>query len=157
MIRLRNFLATFFISPEFFILIGCLFGIYYFEPKITAIGESIRKDPEVWKYLPVLPIAFSTAAISFSSKIRAPLENFSNKVLYEWQFYQLLVDRVYVSFFYAIFAAATAVALWFFGQALKDSIIGITYIYSVLSSGATALTMLMAQQKLRELIEKYQT
>lgn len=156
MIRLKNTLAALFISPEFLILTSCIAGFYYFEPTFGYIGESMRRDAEVWKYLPALPIAFSTAAIGFSSKIRAPLENFSNKTLYEWDLYHLLVDRIYISFFYAIFATGTAISLWFFGQSLDASIIGISYTFAVLSSGATALTMLMAQQKLRELVEKYQ-
>ena len=153
--RAFNFLAVLFIAPEFLIGLICLCLFYYFEYFFDEIGKSIRSDPEVWKFLPALPLIFSTAAFNFSSKIRAPLENFSNKTLYKWEFYQLLVDRVYVGFFYAIAAGFTAVSLWFFGQSLSTSKVGVIFIFSVLSSGVTALTMLMAQQKIRELIEKY--
>jgi hypothetical protein len=153
--RFFNLLAVLFVAPEFLVGLICLGTFYYFEYFFEWIGKSIRADAEVWKYLPALPLVFSTAAFNFSSKIRAPLENLSNKILYEWNFYQLLVDRVYVGFFYAIFAGFTAVSLWFFGQSLSYSKVGVIFIFSVISSGVTALTMLMAQQKLRELIEKY--
>lgn len=148
-------MATLLISPEVVVVLIVLVCLQFFPAPFMELGKSIRSDAEIWKYLPGLIFIFSTTAFNFSSKLRAPLENFSNKSLYEWPLYHLLVDRVYVSLLYAIAAGFAGLWLWFFGQSLTEPIVGAVFLASVGSSGTTALTMLLAHQKLRELIEKY--
>lgn len=153
--RIKNLIAALFISPEIVLVLIVLGCLQYFPENFKLLGKSIRSDTEIWKYLPGLTLIFSTTAFNYSSKLRAPLENFSNKHLYEWPHYDLLVDRVYVSLFYAIAAGCTGLWLWFFGQSLSEQAVGAIFLASTGTSGVTALAMLLAHQKLRELIEKY--
>lgn len=153
--RLKNLALTLFVSPEVLSAAATLAFIYFLPNQAGELGKSIRADSEIWKYLPALTLVLSGSAISTSFKVRAPLENFSNKPLYEWPLYQLLVDRVYISLFFAISSAIAALALWFLGAKLGDVQIAAIFLGSAAVSGTTALTMLLAQQKLRELIERH--
>jgi hypothetical protein len=155
MMRLKNLLLATVISPESLIVLAIFALSGYFPLELQTLGESIRSDAEIWKYLPGLTVLFSTTAIGYSSKIRAPLENSSNKKLYEWPHYPLLVDRVYVSFFFAIGSGGIGLWLWFFGKTLSASNVGVVFLASTLVSGTTALTMLLAHQRLRELINTH--
>jgi hypothetical protein len=155
MMRLKNLVLGTFISPEMLIVLVVFSLSSYFPLEFQRLGENIRSDVEIWKYLPGLTIVLSTAAFNYSSKIRAPLESTSNKRLYEWPHYALLVDRVYISLFFAIVAGTLGLWLWFFGKSLLASTVGFVFLASTLASGTTALTMLLAHQKLRELIETH--
>lgn len=155
MMRLKNVLFALFISPELVEVLAVFALLQYFPTEYESLGKTIRSDSEVWKYLPALTLAFSTTAISYSSKIRAPLENFSNKRLYEWPLYHLLVERVHVGILYGVLAGAASLTLWFIGTSLNDENVGAIFLASTISSGTTALTMMLAHQKLRELVEKY--
>lgn len=151
--RLKNFFIAALVSPE--VAIGLAVAVFAISaPKAAAaLGDAIRSDAEVWKYLPALTLLFSGAAITSSFKLRAPLESFSNKILYHWPGYQLLVDRVYIGLFYGISSAAASLALWIVGQKISPILTASVFLAATLISGATALSMLLAQQKLRELLE----
>jgi hypothetical protein len=153
--RIKNLLAATFISPEVVIVLAVMFFLQVMPAEAIALGKAIRSDVEVWKYLPTLTLAFSIAAINFSSKLRAPLENSSNKPLYQWPLYDFLVDRVYVGIFFSVLAGAASLSLWILGSYLSESTVAAIFLVSTLASGATALTMMLAQQKLRELIDKH--
>ncbi len=151
--RLKNFLIAALVSPE--VAIGLAVAVFAISAPRTAaaLGDAIRSDAEVWKYLPALTLLFSGAAINSSFKLRAPLESFFNKILYHWPGYQLLVDRVYIGLFYGISSAAASLALWIVGQKINPILTASVFLAATLISGATALSMLLAQQKLRELLE----
>lgn len=151
--RLKHFLIAAFVSPE--VAIGLAVAVFAISaPKLAAaLGDAIRSDAEVWKYLPVLTLVFSGAVINASFKLRAPLESFSNKILYHWSAYHLLVDRVYIGLFYGICSAAASLALWIVGQKIGPILVASIFLAATLISGVTALSMLLAQQKLRELLE----
>jgi hypothetical protein len=155
MMRLKNLLSVLLISPEILIVIAVFVLLSFFPEKFQSLGESIRSDAEIWKYLPGLTIVFASTAFNYSSKIRAPLEGTSNKSLYEWPHYDLLVHRVYVSLLFAVLAGVVGLWLWFFGQSLTASTVGAVFLASTLASGTTALTMLLAHQKLRELVDRH--
>ena len=153
MSRFKNIVLALLVSPEIVVCLSVLGLVVVIPDHIASLGEVIRSDPEVWKYLPALTFIFSGAAINSSFKLRAPLENFSNKVLYRWPAYQLLVDRVYIALFYGICSAGGSLALWVFGLKLEPVWVASVFLAATLMSGVTALTMILAQQKLRELLE----
>jgi hypothetical protein len=115
----------------------------------------MRADDEVWKHLPTLTLLFSGLAFKFSSKLRAPLENQSNKALYEWPHYKLLKDRVLVSLIFASVSGIVGLGLWVLGGPAEPKIVGVTFLAATVTAAITALTMLLAHQKLRELLETY--
>lgn len=152
--RIKNFLICIFVSPELVVLLLIAVGFVYSPESLVALGENLKSDSEVWKYMPTLTLVFSGAAFGLSSKIRAPLENSSNKLLYEWPLYQLLVDRVLVSMAFAGICGATGLLLWVFGQSLSATTVGCVLLAATGVSATTAVTMLLAHQKLRELIDR---
>nr|WP_131515295.1 hypothetical protein [Pseudomonas chengduensis] len=153
--RFKNLAIAFFVSPEILLALG-VFAFVTLSPESAAnLGNAIRSESEIWKYLPALTFIFAGAAINYSFKLRAPLENSSNKALYQWPLYHLLVDRVYIGLFYGISSAAASFILWIIGQQLSPHHVALVFLIATTVSGTTALTMLLAQQKLRELLDKY--
>lgn len=153
--RAKFLILAVFVSPEFLIALVAL-GLYALYPEIlNAIGDKIKSEKEVWKYLPTLTLGFSALAFKQSSKLRAPLDNSSNKVLYDWPLYQLLVDRVMVSLIFAIACGVISLILWIFGNSWSSESVGAVFIGATGAAASTALLMLLAHQKLRELMEKY--
>lgn len=150
--RIKYLLIALAVSPE--VLVGLLVAAFVviFPRHAAAFGETIRSDAEVWKYLPGLTFIFVGFIIKSSFTLRAPLESSSNKVLYCWPGYQFLVDRVYVGLFYGIASTIASLALWFFGKAFDPILVALIFLSATLVSGMTALTMLLAQQKLREIL-----
>lgn len=153
--RVNNILFCLFLSPELLMFLLVATGFVYLPESISALGNKLKSDSEVWKYMPTLTLLFSGAAFNLSSKIRAPLENSSNKLLYEWPLYPLLVDRVLVSMVFAGLCGATGLMLWVFGQSVPAKLVGGVFLAATSVSATTAITMLLAHQKLRELIDKY--
>jgi len=155
--RVKSLLFCIFVSPELLVILLVAVGLIYSPESMGTLGKKLKSDSEVWKYMPTLTLLFSGAAFGLSSKIRAPLENSSNKLLYEWPLYPLLVDRVLVSVAFAVVCGATGLSLWIFGQSLTATTVGIVFLASTGVSATTAFTMLLAHQKLRELIDRYGT
>lgn len=153
--RIKYFLLALFISPELIILLLAALGLIYFPEVMNDLGKKLQSDSEVWKYLPTLTLFLSGAAFSLSSKIRAPLENSSNKILYEWPLYPLLVDRVMISLVLSGLCGVISLSLWIFGQSMSPEAVGTVFIAATGVSASIAFLMLLAHQKLRELIDRY--
>lgn len=153
--RTKKFLLALLVSPEIVVLLLVAFVFAHYPGLIDELGKKLLSDSEVWKYMPTLTLLFSGAAFGLSSKIRAPLENSSNKLLYEWPLYPLLVDRVMISLGFSGICGALGLALWVFGQSLTTTVVGTVFVGATGVSATTALTMLFAHQKLRELIDRY--
>lgn len=153
--RLKNFFLALIVSPE--IIIVLLVGLWFYRApdSLGEIGEKLKSDPEVWKYLPSLILVFSGAAFHFSSKIRAPLEGASNRLLYEWPLYQLLVDRVIIGLFFSVCSSLVGFGLWFCGRTLPNQTVGGLFLLAAGVSGITAFTMMLSYQKIRELLGRY--
>jgi hypothetical protein len=153
--RFKNLITILFISPEFLVTI-IIYAIYNFYPAfLESIGTKIQADAEVWKYLPTLTFFMASLAFTFSSKLRAPLVNKSNKILYDWPLYQLFVDRVIVSLLFAVVCAITALLLWVYGASMSPVQIGAIFLGSTIAVSTTTITMLLAHQKLIEILEKH--
>jgi hypothetical protein len=154
--RLKFLLSGFFISPEFLSIIVA-FGIgFSFADQAVIVGNLIRGNSEAGKYLSGFIATLSTSVFVLSSKIRSPQEKGTNKILYEWPYYNLLLDRVYLSFFYAIFSGAASIVLLIAGTILSAKWIFILSACALLTACSAALTVFLAHQKIREILEKYQ-
>lgn len=153
--RIKNIFLAVVVSPELVVLLFVVGGFVLYPEFLDELGLKIQSDSEVWKFLPTLTLLFSGAAFGLSSKLRAPLENASNKSLYEWPLYPLLVDRVMISLWIAVACGAIGLMLWIFGQSLTGAMVGGVFLAATSVSATTALTMLLAHQKLRELIDRY--
>jgi hypothetical protein len=154
--RLGYFLAAIFISPEIILGLLILAGFVYFPAYFHFLGEKIQSQSEVWKYLPTATIGLSIYSFKQSSNLRAPLKNSSNKTLYKWPSYQLLVDRVYVSMLFSITYAIAGLSIWVLGESVAYALTSLLFVASTMLAGTTALTMLLAHQKLVELLETHQ-
>lgn len=152
--RLGFLLASIFISPEMMAALALYFAYVYFPGTYSFIGERLVSNTDVWSYLPTLTLLLSGFAFQQSFKLRAPLSS-GNKVLYEWPAYLYLVDRVYVCLAIATLSAATAISLWVFGATMAPKTVALIFLLGSIVSGITALTMLLAHQKIVEILELY--
>ena len=151
--RLLDILRFTLISPESLVVFIVL-ALWFFDCRyLIMLAEQIVKNDEIWKYLPTLPFVFSAAIFKMSDKLRAPLENHSNRELYEWPGYKKLVDRVVVSLLISIVCCVLSLIIWFFSKHIPLITLGALYIVSVVVSGLSALLIYLANQILREILE----
>lgn len=155
MTRFKFFISALFIAPELVVILLATALPIYLPDFFTTLGKNIRSDPEIWKFVPTFTLTFAAVAFTISAKVRAPLDSFSNKILYEWPHYQFLVDRVYISLFYSVVAGVAGLYLWFFGNILSEKQVGALFLGSTGSAAITALLMFLVPQKLREYIERF--
>ena len=153
--RILDILKLTIISPETLFLLLMYFFWKNDYSFLTLLGEKIRSNEEVWKYVPVLPFLFSGATFKFSSKLRAPLENSSNKELYEWPGYQKVVDRVIASIIICILCCAVSLVIWIFSNEIPQAMLGMLFLSSVVISGISTLLVYLASHKIREILERY--
>ena len=154
MMRLLWLFLAVFVSPELLVAL-IIFGLYFFSPSLFGmLGQHLKNDKEVWKYLPILPVALVTYVFSMSSKVRVPSKEELNKVLYEWPLYKLLVDRTDVGIFYSVICVVFSLITWILGGGLEDSIIGLLFFEAIVVSAVSALAMYEAAQKIQEILIK---
>lgn len=155
MIRLKFFIFGLFISFEFLIivLITCLSLLFY--DYAIIIGDLIRGNQEVLKLLLGFLTALTASVFALSSKIRAPNEKSTNRVLYNWEMYPLLRDRVYISFIYVVFSSLIGVSIFLFLSILSSLLICILSLTSTIVACITTFSIFIAHQEIREIIEKY--
>lgn len=153
--QVKNTFFALFISPEAVVAFLVLLWFFLNPTSLESLGAHLKSDTDVWKYLPSLILIFAGTAFRFSFKIRAPLDSSFNRILYEWPLYPLLVARVMVGLIFAACSGALGLATWIFGRHLDDLTVGVMFLLAAGVSATTALTMMLAYQKLRELIERY--
>ncbi|MBF0246668.1 MAG: hypothetical protein HQL36_01130 [Alphaproteobacteria bacterium] len=153
--RIKNFFFAIIVSPEVVLPIIIALSIDFLSPNLTTkIGNLLNTNDDAWKYLPGLIIAISIAAFKFTFDLRQPLSNTSNKTLYSWPEYQLLVDRIYISILFIGMSCLIGVGLFIFKNQYSHDITGIFFIIGMTTSTSTFLTMALALQKLREILDR---
>lgn len=150
--RLGWFALGLIVSPEALVIGLSIVFLLWSPDLLSLLGKKLEADSEIWKYLPTLTMALSVYSFNLSSKLRAPLQDDANKALYEWPMYPYLVDRIYISMAYSVGAAVGSLVLWVFGKELSANIVGLVFIAATAVASATALTMLLAKQKLTEIL-----
>ncbi|WP_372382644.1 hypothetical protein ACCQ12_00330 [Xanthomonas sp. NCPPB 1068] len=150
----RNIIIALITAPE--LLSGLVvFATYVYQPHLFILAGTHMLDSEVWKYIIVLPTAFTAWSIKTSKEIRAPADKELNKKLYEWPHYPLLVGRIYLALIISILCSATAILTWIFAKKSSPEMIALLYFSSTLISGATAALLTLASQKVPEILTKY--
>lgn len=143
------------LSPEL-LAVGLSVVVELWWPELfSMLGRKLEADSEIWKYLPTLTLGLAAYSFKLSSNLRAPLQGHANKSLYQWPMYQFFVDRVYIGMGYSVAAALGSLILWMFGKDLDHRFVGLIFVSATTVASATALTMLLAKQKLTELLILY--
>lgn len=141
------------ISIEAIILLTLLTVLYYFPEIFELIGSQILSNKDVWKFLPTIPLIICGFSVKYAWKILMPLENASNKVLYEWPNYWKLKYRVLFSILICGVCVISAIIMWIFSSTLSFVTVGMIFITSCIIPLAVALNQLLAAFKIRELME----
>ena len=150
--RVLDILRFAIISPEFVVLLLSTAVAYNFPDFFILIGKKLKTEPELWKFIPTLPFVFIGVTFKVAQKVHAPLENASNKQLYEWGLFNKVTDRIMASYFICIFCCAASLAIWFFISELSELILGSVLLSSILISGLTTFQITLAAHKIRLLI-----
>jgi hypothetical protein len=155
--RLTHIFRFIFISPEFLCFLS--FGLLWFlEITLFAeLGEMIKTDEDVWKYLLSLPTVFAGVIFAASNKIRAPLDSRSNKELYNWPGYVILLDGIYISFSIAIFCFVVSITTLIFRLKIESLTLGILLVGTMVILGVCAFSLFLAKQRIREIMEQFGT
>ena len=120
---------------------------------MEIIGNKFIGDAEIWKYIPFIPLSLAGTSINYAWKILTPLNNSSNKVLYEWPDYWKLKLRVMVSIIICVICLFLAILLWFFCKNLKPDHIGALYMGITIVPLTAVLNQLLTAFTVKELLE----
>ena len=151
--RLIDIIRFSIISPEFLVMLLILMFNYFYPEFFTLIGKKLNENDELWKYIPTLPVLFCGITFRISAKLNAPLENTSNKKLYEWASFHQITDRIMASYFICIICCICAFLIWFFMKELGLNLVGMLLLGASIISGLTAFQIFIASQKIRQIIE----
>jgi hypothetical protein len=149
--RLVDILRAIFISPEVVIIL-IIYAIMQYKPEwLSLIGTQFKSNSEIWKFLPTLPILFTSLVFKYGKNIRIPLEK--NKRLYKWNEYHRITDRVFIGMFISIFCSIGAISIWFLTSSTSTLYLGAIFIATVGLSGFSAFTMYLASISIREILD----
>lgn len=153
--RVLDILRFTIISPEFVVILLTTAITYSYPDVFVLIGEKLKGNAELWKFIPSLPVIFTGVTFKVAQKVHAPFENTSNKQLYEWNSFNKISDRIMASYFICILCCAASFTIWFFMSELSELMLGSILLSSILISGLTTFQIILAAQKIRQVIEKY--
>lgn len=143
------------ISPEFFVILLTAAITYGYPEVFVLIGEKLKNNAELWKFIPSLPVIFTGVTFQVAKKVHAPLENTSNKQLYEWSSFNKITDRIMASYLICILCCVASFTIWFFMSELSELMLGSILLSSILTSGLTTFQIILAAQKIRQVIEQF--
>jgi hypothetical protein len=150
---LVDFLRVTFVSFEFVFLVSLL-SVGRIAPSwYNFIGEALKGQQEVLKWIPCLPIALCAFAVQQAWKLTAPIEGL-NRELVDWKGYWRLKLRRNYSICFSVATAALAVSLWVFSPRLDPFWFGLLTITAIGESLINAGCMFFAALTLREILEK---
>ncbi len=153
MTKFVELIRIIFVSFEFLFLI-IVFSAYQFYPDLLSeIGQKFHINQEFWKYIPTIPSGLLIASLSYSWKILTPLDNSSNRPLYEWPDYWKLKLRIIVSIIYCGLSAISAAIIWFFGENILKDKLGFIFIVSIGIPIIVLMHQILAAFMVREIIE----
>lgn len=153
--RILDILRFSIISPEFVILLLSIAVAHNFPEAFELVGRKLKSNVELWKFIPSLPFVFIGVTFKVAQKVLAPLENTSNKQLYEWGAFNKINDRVMASYLICIFCCISSFTIWFFMEDLNELHLGSILLSSISISGLTTFQIILAAQKIRQIIEQY--
>ncbi|MEZ8251597.1 hypothetical protein AB6C72_25485 [Vibrio splendidus] len=153
--RLADIIRFSIISPEFLVLLLSIAITYNFPEFFELVGQKLKGNDELWKFIPTLPFVFVGVTFKISQKLHAPLENTSNKQLYEWSSFNKITDRIIASYLIAILCSAASFSIWFFISDLSEVVLGAILLNAIVISGLTAFQIFLAAQKIRQIVEQY--
>ena len=149
--RLIDIFRAIFISPEFAMLL-IIYAVMQYKPEwLALVGTQFQTNNEIWKFLPTLPVLFTSLVFKYGKHIRVPLEK--NKRLYEWDDYHRITDRVFIGIFISVLCSIGAISIWFLTENTSVINLGAIFIASVGLSGFTAFTMYLASISIREVLD----
>lgn len=140
-----------FISIEFLVAL-LIIALGVLLPSLWAfVGEHLRAQEEIMKYLPVIPFALCCYSVKLAWKLTEPNSE-SNRELFDWPDYWKLSLRRNVTIGLCVFYAGVTITLWIFGKQLSDFWLGSVATWAIVSSLTTCGFALFAAFKLREIV-----
>jgi hypothetical protein len=147
-----EFLRVAVISLEFAFTLAVL-GISYGNPDFVAfVGDSIRSQSEVIKWIPAIPVTLCALAFQWAWKLTTPLEKNSRELM-DWPGYWRLKLRRNYSLVLSVWASALAIIIWVFAQSLSTFWLGALSLICLGVATINSGCMFMASLTLREILE----
>jgi hypothetical protein len=151
--KIIEIIKLLFISFEAVFLLTMIAALQFYPVPFELIGNQIKANNEIWKFIPTIPLAICVFSIQYAWKILNPINNSSNRILHEWPNYWKLKFRVISSIIICAACVAASLIIWIYATSLSDRIMGAIFIASCCIALIVALSELLAAFKVRELME----
>lgn len=151
--KILEIIKLLFISFEAVFLMALIAALQYYPGLFEQIGNQLKTDNEVLKFIPTIPLIICGFSIQYAWKILNPIDSSSNRILHEWPNYWKLKFRVISSIFICIACVVASLIVWIYALSLSAKITGATFIASCCVALIVASNQLLAAFKVRELME----
>jgi len=151
--KIIEIIKLLFISFEAVFLLTMIAALQFYPGPFELIGNQIKANNEIWKFIPTIPLAICAFSIQYAWKILNPINNSSNRILHEWPNYWKLKFRVISSIIICVACVVASLIIWIYATSLSARITGATFIASCCIALIVASSELLAAFKVRELME----
>lgn len=148
-----EFLRALIVSPEILCTLIILVLAKYEPTLMAAVGDKVKSDQEIWKFLPAIPFAVLAWALPQSKEILFPSKS-SNRLLLDWPDYWKLKTRVIVSLLLILICIVASLAIYFFKTEASALVIGSIFGISTIVSVSVACSLWLAGVTVRQMMEE---
>ncbi len=151
--KIIEIIKILFISFEAVFLLALFAALQFYPESFELIGNQIKANMEIWKFIPTIPLAICAFSIQYAWKILNPINGSSNRILHEWPNYWKLKFRVIASIFLCVTCVVASLVIWIYATNLSAMITGAIFVASCCIALIVAASELLAAFKVRELME----
>jgi len=150
--KLIEYLRITFISFEFLYAIGISALALFLPNAPSAVGETLKGNTEMLKWIPVLPLAICGVVFKLAWRLTSPSSG-SNRELYEWPDYWRLTCRRDFSIVLSAFVALASVSLWIFSGSISNFWLGYLFCLALGVAGIDLACLTFACFRIKEITE----
>jgi len=151
--RLLEILRIILVSFES-LFVGVVVVTYLYLPDFfVGIGSHFKKDDDVWRFIPSIPMILCVCSVKYAWKILMPLDGSSNRRLIEWPGYWKLKYRAIISVIICFACTFGSLSIWIYTFSLSELTVGAIFIASIIISLTVVFSQFLAALKVRELME----
>ncbi|MCE9609500.1 MAG: hypothetical protein K8R23_04675 [Chthoniobacter sp.] len=152
---LGEFFRVVVVSFEFLFCLAIASLAFFLPDWLSFVGDELKAQPDVTKWIPLIPLALCTLAFQLAWKLTTPIDksNKSSREVLDWPDYWRLKMRRNASLVLSFMSATLAVVLWVFAKHFTSLWFGVLTIGCFGVSLINAGCMYMATLRLREIAD----
>ena len=152
--RFVDILRICFISIEF-VYVLILLAVYIFNQSLLLRVGGYIKNVDFLPVFQFISIPIIYGVFKIKESMLKPKEVEKARILYMWEGYQSLKDSVFIAIFICLFCAIGAIIIMLCGKSFPYDIFAAVYLLVTGVPILTLINLVIADQNLKEYLDKY--